>query len=77
MELGGLTGDLLILLADSADGGKKGLSLRCKTHAEPVAGQKFQTQLVLQSGNNVTDGGLCVTEDLGSLGKAAQVCCLQ
>ena len=76
MELGGLTGDLLILLADSADGGKKGLSLRCKPHAEPVAGQKFQTQLVLQSGNNVTDGGLCVTEDLGSLGKAAQICCL-
>ena len=77
VELGGLAEQLLVLLADRPDGGQEGLPLGGQAHAEPVPGQELQTQLVLQSGDDVADGRLGVTQNLRSLGKAAQVCGLQ
>ena len=76
VELGGLAEQLLVLLADRPDGGQEGLPSAVR-RTPNRSRARSQTQLVLQPGDDVADGRLGVTQNLRSLGKAAQVCGLQ
>lgn len=73
VEGGRLADDLAVLAADVPDGGQQGRALGSQVHAEAVAREELQPQLVLQAGDDVADGGLGVAQDLRGPGEAAQV----